>query len=284
MKNKKFFLVIGAQKAGTSWLWVNLRKHPQIWMPPIKEIHYFDYLYTEKSKNWAAGHIKQNVYNSLKWIFNNNDYATVDYSYSEYLSYIAHNHMFTEQWYKYIYLSRDSSVNKILGDITPEYSTISEAGIIYLKNLLPDDVKIIYLIRDPVNRALSQLRMNIERRSIDSNVIDKEQWLNLTVEEDILNRGDYKTYTPRWDKYFTREQILYLPYKLIDKNPKYILESVENFIGVYNFDQYEDLNNKIHVTRKITIPDFVREELLIKFADQYEYLNNKFDEEFLKSI
>ncbi len=36
------FLVIGAQKAGTTWLDRNLRTHPQIWVPPEKEIHYFD--------------------------------------------------------------------------------------------------------------------------------------------------------------------------------------------------------------------------------------------------
>ena len=36
------FLGIGAQKAGTTWLHTNLRPHPQIWMPPIKELHYLD--------------------------------------------------------------------------------------------------------------------------------------------------------------------------------------------------------------------------------------------------
>jgi hypothetical protein len=36
------FLVIGAQKAGTTWLYAQLQNHPQVWLPPIKEIHYFD--------------------------------------------------------------------------------------------------------------------------------------------------------------------------------------------------------------------------------------------------
>jgi len=37
------FLVIGAQKAGTTWLFQNLRMHPQVWLPPEKEIHFFDF-------------------------------------------------------------------------------------------------------------------------------------------------------------------------------------------------------------------------------------------------
>ena len=42
MTQKVDFLGIGVQKAGTSWLWKNLRQHPSIWMPPRKELHYFD--------------------------------------------------------------------------------------------------------------------------------------------------------------------------------------------------------------------------------------------------
>ena len=36
------FIGIGAQKGGTSWLHTNLEKHPQIWLPPMKELHYLD--------------------------------------------------------------------------------------------------------------------------------------------------------------------------------------------------------------------------------------------------
>jgi hypothetical protein len=36
------FLCIGAQKAGTTWLYENLRLHPEIYLPDRKEIHYFD--------------------------------------------------------------------------------------------------------------------------------------------------------------------------------------------------------------------------------------------------
>src|SRR5689334_16087334 len=39
------FLCIGAQKAGTSWLYQQLEPHPDFWMPPVKELHYFDLLH-----------------------------------------------------------------------------------------------------------------------------------------------------------------------------------------------------------------------------------------------
>ena len=36
------FWGIGAQKAGTSWLYYNLSKTPGFAIPPVIELHYFD--------------------------------------------------------------------------------------------------------------------------------------------------------------------------------------------------------------------------------------------------
>ena len=43
MDNKVNFLVVGAQKSGTSALDKYLRSHPNIDMASTKEVHYFDY-------------------------------------------------------------------------------------------------------------------------------------------------------------------------------------------------------------------------------------------------
>lgn len=44
------FLVIGAMKGGTTSLWQYLKSHPQIYLPPRKEIHFFSY-----DENWRKG-------------------------------------------------------------------------------------------------------------------------------------------------------------------------------------------------------------------------------------
>ncbi len=43
------FLCVGAQKGGTSWLYQQLASHPDFWMPPIKEVRYFDKLSRTKA-------------------------------------------------------------------------------------------------------------------------------------------------------------------------------------------------------------------------------------------
>ena len=60
------FLGIGAQKAATSWFWTNLRAHPEVWMPPFKELHYFDHLYVPEHRAWTTWYIKNGVTQNLK--------------------------------------------------------------------------------------------------------------------------------------------------------------------------------------------------------------------------
>src|SRR5215208_8098181 len=38
------FLCIGVHKGGTTWLYQQLDSHPDFWMLPLKELHYFDQL------------------------------------------------------------------------------------------------------------------------------------------------------------------------------------------------------------------------------------------------
>ncbi|HUG60462.1 MAG TPA: sulfotransferase, partial [Methylomirabilota bacterium] len=42
LSEKTFILGVGAQKAGTTWLHQYLDEHPEVFMSPIKELHYFD--------------------------------------------------------------------------------------------------------------------------------------------------------------------------------------------------------------------------------------------------
>jgi hypothetical protein len=49
------FLILGAQKAGTTTLYDNLVKHPRVVPADIKEVHFFDSNWT-RGVNWYRGH------------------------------------------------------------------------------------------------------------------------------------------------------------------------------------------------------------------------------------
>ena len=82
-----------------------------------------------------------------------------------YLADLGSRELFTDGWYRRAF-ERPATQGKVVGEITPEYSTIPEAGIRHVRALL-GAVRIIYLIRAPVSRALSQLQMNLARKGID---------------------------------------------------------------------------------------------------------------------
>ncbi len=62
------FLIIGSQKAGTTSLYHVLRQHPQIYLPPRKEINFFfhDHLY-RRGLDWYAAHFADRPPTARVW-------------------------------------------------------------------------------------------------------------------------------------------------------------------------------------------------------------------------
>lgn len=54
---KPNFLYIGIARAGSTWLFDMLRKHPEIYVPPAKDIYYFDQYY-DKGIGWYLSHFQ----------------------------------------------------------------------------------------------------------------------------------------------------------------------------------------------------------------------------------
>jgi len=272
------FICIGAQKAATSWLWVMLRQHPSIWMPPFKEIHYFDYKFIEENRKWIPVHIRNGVKDVLKWHVES---EKVDLFFFKYLVNIALNNKYDEDWYKSCF-QRKAARNKLIGDITPEYCQLPVEGIKYMTDYLGKNVKIIYIIRDPLDRALSQLKMNINRHSSDSRIEDiVKQFAKNTV---IIERGDYKSYIPRWEKIIPKNQIHFIPYGIIKNNPTIALQDLEKFLAVPQFRGYTDTNKRVHKTAQVNIPDYISKYLSNQLIEQYEFLYSRFSKEFTNNI
>ena len=53
------FVCIGAQRAGTSWLFSCLRRHPEIWIPPTKELHFWKFCAVEGAGRDFIWHLRQ---------------------------------------------------------------------------------------------------------------------------------------------------------------------------------------------------------------------------------
>lgn len=51
------FLYIGGYKSGSSWIYEALREHPQVFVPPAKDIQFFD-VYYDKGIKWYLSFLR----------------------------------------------------------------------------------------------------------------------------------------------------------------------------------------------------------------------------------
>ena len=247
MSNLPKFLCIGVQKAATSWLWVQLRSHPDVWMPPVKELHFFDHLFVPNNRKWTGWHIKTHAGRTIKWHRENGKDSG---PYFEYLQGLLAEDMLTEEWYRRAY-SLMAAKNKMTGDITPEYCMIGREGIEYVRNLV-GNIKIIIIIRDPVDRALSQLRMNAKNQKIDLASASLDQWMALATDPVISTRARYSQFIPLWRGVFGTSNVLILRYVDVALQPVTLLRRTEQFLGISSHT-YAHAHARIHASKTSAI-------------------------------
>jgi len=270
---KPDFLGIGAQKAGTTWLSQMLSQHPDIWTPPFKEVQFFNHLFIEEHRSWLGWHYKRAKANIEKRYVARDEEVPAEMQ--RYLSRVTREPMFTNHWYKTVFSPTPEGGHAI--DVTPEYSTLPAEGVEYVAKFLPE-AKFIYIIRHPVDRAISQLKMNLTRaRRKPASV---EDWLAEVEDPVLMDRGDYMTYVPRWNAHFGPDRLLYMPFGLIASDPLTFLRRVEEFLGLKPFD-YREMGKKVFATdRSLSVPDKARARLREKLEGQFTFLDETFGKEF----
>ena len=202
------FIGIGAPKSGTTWLADCLRPHPQIFVPEQKELMYF------------------NAYQTTYEIIDN-------YRYGKPL-----------EWYHEFF--KDAGPAQIKGEITPAYM-LSEnaAGDIYKYN---PDIKLIVILRDPVEKAHSLYRFYRQKSYIGYPTF-REAIENIPF---ILEESRYFTLLKKYFDLFPRENIKVLFYEDIQADNKKFIKAVEDFLGVAEF--YPDnIDRRSNETAKVKI-------------------------------
>ena len=169
------FLGIGTQKGGTTTLQRLLEQHPQVYLPPRKELHYFSLHYGEG-----------------------------------------------EAWYRQQFA--EAAPEQRCGEITPYYLFHPQAPE-RIKSLLPE-AKLIVLLRDPVERALSQVfhsqRLGLEPLPLEQALAAESERLagaddvlaavngrhQSHQEHSYLARSRYELQLQRFEACFAADQIV----------------------------------------------------------------------------
>lgn len=130
------------------------------------------------------------------------------------------------------YLRRFSDVSgKRLGDMTPAYAGLDPRYIEQIRTHFPE-VRILMLLRNPVDRAWSAARMVAEFAQLADDECSDEWLLTVLRSRDCVERGDYEAIIRRWRAVFSQEQLLLLFYEDLSADPKGVLAHVSTHLRI----------------------------------------------------
>ena len=207
------FLGIGAQKSASTWLHSCLKRHPDVYLPPMKEIHYFDGTNIPKrSKRQFRRIVRRRNFGTLWWLFK-----------------YAYGRPKNDAWYGSLF---PRNGYKAVGEITPGYSALGDEQVRHVGSLMPD-ARIIFVMRNPVDRVWSAVRWHfgtVKRRPLET--LTEEEMLEFVDRESTVRRTSYLDTMETWERHYPREQILYGYFEDIRENPEHFLKSICDFLSI----------------------------------------------------
>jgi hypothetical protein len=241
------FICIGAQKAGTTWLDRNLRRHPKLWLPPIKELQYFNDLYLPPSREWTAAYRRDHGRAQLHRYIGGVPEENWNYRHIAGLADII-NGPISDDWYGRIFSL--TKPEQICGEVSPDYAGLPEEGIRHILRLAPD-VRIVLSLRDPIERSWSHLRM-LARTHHGSELSQLEQFARL---DDLVQRTDYPGIIARWRKHVSNKRFLVVFMDDIASKPVLVLEQIFAFLGTrFPSRRFWNASDPVHVGQEMEIP------------------------------
>jgi len=193
---------VGATKAGTSWFYRALHDHPDCALPAVKEAHYWDTFAPDARDKQLAAFAQrlqdlhdaraEAVSAARDWQVRNLDRRIAD---MEALIAVIGADRTDDRAYL-AWLTEGRGAARLYADMTPNYATLPDEALDRMVKAHPMS-KVIYLIRDPLDRLWSHIRMQARRQRQSHEVYEKKannilyRILNRGQETHILDRGDY---------------------------------------------------------------------------------------------
>ncbi len=202
---RTFILCVGAKKSGTTWLFKQIIKSSNFRKGFSKEYHLFDALYLD------------NLDASIK----NVSRRVKNYPFQEGEDYIKKHENLMLSFYEDEKKYFDYFDSLLIGndcftsDITPSYSGLSSAVLgnikseFFKRNI---NLKVIFLMREPITRLESAVRMQLKRnallKNIDNREMVKRMYASINSKGDSL-RGNYAYTCEQIDQVFPDDDVFY---------------------------------------------------------------------------
>lgn len=260
---KTFLLGVGSQRSGTTWLYNYLHSHYQANMGFLKEYHIFDALTLAPCE----------VFKYNKSIIPDFDTLSNDLQ-LKHQSFI-HD---TENYFDYfdeLYETHASNGNLLVGDITPSYSGLSLETFTHIKESLQQRgfcVKVIFIMRDPVDRIWSQTNMR-RRDTIRPYDTANEDLLRNYQKGSVQLRTRYDLTIENLEKVFSSDNLHYAFYEELFCPES--IRCISNFLGLKYIRAETDLKINQSTPNEV-ISDQTIIDIVDFYKETYSAINQKF--------
>jgi hypothetical protein len=207
-EGKRFpdFFCIGPQRTGSTWLHASLVRHPEILMHRDKETFFFSTIGQTSSPRY-------------KYFLLEDYLDSFRDTPSELILKNYHAMRRCGRFYTPL----------IRGESTASYCVLPDDVLEDLRVLNPN-LRIIMLLRDPVERAWSHAKKDLVRDTGKS--ATENQYLHFFSRPDQLARADYSAILERWKAILKPGHIMLAPSARIESDPEGLISDVLSFLGV----------------------------------------------------
>jgi hypothetical protein len=196
---KTFLLGIGAQKAGTSWLWSYLSSRGDVYLSST-ELHFFD------SQHRSKGHRRKRLLRKQHRIRNAKTQKILDQKLEQ------AELLQDEESYRNFFRERVPAAIRVFGEISPSYSLLGEDGFCSVRGLFRSR-RIVFIMRDPVERFCSQMRMSRNKNTRRGS--ERADILSAIQHPRYLQKSRYEDTVRNLEAVFSPDDILYLFYETL---------------------------------------------------------------------
>ncbi|WP_420863070.1 sulfotransferase [Algirhabdus cladophorae] len=275
MSEAQMLYVVGAQKAGTTWLHRYLQDHPDCFVPPSKEAHYWDDRLNAQPLNFLSRRLTKLTADLERARQNGKKINALLRRHADTISAIGMHAGPGHDAYVQ-FMNRGRADEPVMADITPAYCTLDRASFSEMSELHPD-CKFVFIMRDPVERLWSAIRMYYEDFIAETGT---DFSTHLDEFEDGIpgrfhSRSDYKRTIQELEAVIPADRLHFAFYEtMVLPNG---VTPITDFIGIKAIAP--NTEKRVHTGEKRNLPGDLEDLFHRKLNGQYRFLHDKFGAE-----
>lgn len=228
------FLIVGPQRTGTTWLHAQLRYHPEIFLAEPKELFFFSRLKPPRPPKFQS--------DELAWY--------LDFFRDPAWRWLAKNAISLRR-------QRAFYRPRVRGEATASYAALDRDIIEEITALNPD-IKVIMMIRNPVDRAWSHAKKDLVRKTKRRVADVPEQEFRAFFTDPYQRQcARYVDNCDSWSATLKPGHLLVCFFEDVRDEPERLLLEVMSFLGVSADRRYisSDVRQSVNPTEGTSIPE-----------------------------